>query len=510
MNNIKNENDFKNNVEELVEYHFEKVITMTTTSSRAVTSCSTDEYVDRTIDDTELSSIGANLKIIGIDDLNGTSRQSRLARFYVKMKKKYSRQLDVPEDFIQVFAMLFVEAANELNQLESIDELLADDKLYNTRIKYIRDYIENHIMIEVNPYSKTISLARDENGKEIRKTITLDGAQNSIHTIVNNEDEQSQLINFLGDENKLWTYGDKAHYNHFLQWFTENKEKLLTEKQLQKYEALKDIYVAKTDNSKETQTNRKLMYEMSNLNVQDLKAFKRIVKNRVVKKYEKEFGTQNKYGFNTNNRNTMREVFEQYVEMCNASEMFDDATHRQIELSKYVAKNYETESFEIVITIVLTLDEKKNIVRTCKGKELLSHRVIRLIKQNIETELAKEVREVVPAQQEWEGYSEYTFNDVRHVQQRYLNIHADGSLKVDTSRYEQEHEEMLQQKDKYYEFVAESKSSECKTYCLDCYNKGAYVKKHTFFFNEENEKDKKKCIKLCEKCDVEELKKYVV
>ncbi|WP_414043063.1 hypothetical protein ACMGE9_12340 [Macrococcus sp. EM39E] len=501
--------DFKNNINELVEYHFEKIITMTT-SNRAVTNCSTDEYVDRTIDDTELCSIGANLKIKGIDNLDGASRQSRLARFYVKMYNKYKYQIEVKSDFIQIFAMLFVEGANQLDQLESLDELLADDKLYNTRMKYIRDYIENHIMIEVNPYSKTISLARDENGKEIRKTITLDGADNSIHTIVNNDDEQSELINFLGDENKLWTYGDKAHYNHFLQWFDENKERLLTEKQLQKYEALKDIYVAKTDNSKETQANRRAMYDMSNLNKQDIKAFKRIVKNRVVKKYQEEFGTENKYGFNTNNRNKMREVFEQYVEMCNASDMFDDATHRQIELSKYVAQHYETEAFEIVITKGLSLDEKKNIVRCCKSKELLSHRIIRLIRQNIEAELAKEVREVVPAKQEWEGYNEYTFNDVRHVKERYLNLHSDGSLKVDTSRHELEHEEMLQQKDKYYEFVAESKSSECKTYCLKCYEEGAYVEKHTFFFDELKANGNKKCIKLCEKCDAEELKNYVV
>lgn len=396
-------------------------------------------------------------------DRNSKDRRASLAKFYLRLKKKYAFKMDYPEDFIQVFSMLFVEACYQLDELESLEELLSDSKLYNMRMKYIRDHIEHYVIIEVNPNAKRVMIGTDDNNKAIVKTIDIECT--SVNALVENEDGQaSELVNSLNEENELFKYGRQATYNHFLQWYLDNKEDVLTQKQLDKYNSLKNIYTPLYDNSNQSRAEKAEMYKEADITKSDFNKFKNNVKNRVTKKYEEEFGKVNKYGFNTKNRETTRSIFEEYIRLADDSD-WTSADDRQIALSLYVAKYYDSrEEFEVVVTANMKLDDKKEIVRAVKGKDLLSHRVIRLIRSNIVEHLeAFKDMEIKPAKQTWNGYTESTYAGLKHNEAKAFNLNTHGEL---IAKKDEEKQLMREQKAKYIE---DCKDSACITYCLLCY-----------------------------------------
>ncbi|TDM04054.1 hypothetical protein [Macrococcus carouselicus] len=437
------------NIEELVEYHFEIV-------KKPFKAGKTGE-----------ESVAGVLELKGEkllkEDRNSKDRRASLAKFYLKLKKKYAFKMDYPEDFIQVFSMLFVEACYQLDKLEALDELLADDILYNTRMKYIRDHIERYVIVEVNPHAKRVMIGTDDNNKAIVKTIEIEYA--SVNSLVQNEEgHKSELVDSLNEENQLFKSGRQATYNHFLQYFLENKEDVLTQKQLDKYDSLKNIYTPLYDNSNQSRAEKAEMYEQADISKSDFNKFKNNVKRRVTKKYEEEFGTNNKCGFNTKNRETTRSIFEEYIRLADDTE-WTSANERQVAMSRYVTQYYDSrEEFEVVITANLSLDEKKEVVRAVKGKDLLSHRVIRLIKSNIVEHLeAFKDMEITPAKQIWEGYTESTYAGLKDSNAKAFNLNTHGEL---IAKESEDKKLMREQKAKYME---DSKGSECKTYCLLCY-----------------------------------------
>ncbi|WP_204205885.1 hypothetical protein [Mammaliicoccus sciuri] len=429
------------NIEELTEYHFEKAIIIGTNKGFE-TVVSYDAYnkdKDRYVSDSKVGSqlnntISTTIRVNGLailnEDRNSNDKRAIFARFYLLCMKQYSFLADSKDDFLQTFVLLFAEACNNLNELEPLNELLADEKLYNTRIKFIREYIWNNMYAELNPDVVKMDLGRDEEGKHVYVNTILKGIEENtrVESVIDNGVDSVEHGDLLTDENKLFSYGEKSKLSHRMQWFVDNTETILTKSQFEKYYKLKDIYVAKTDSSTKTETKerRKAMLEMVDMTPQQLNQFMKSVSKRVNKKYEMEFGTEmNKLGYSYESRKEMREVFEKFVELADSPDAFDyDVNNldldlrliRQQVLSEYVAENYDREEFELVIIKGFNTEQKREVVRTVLGKQLLSHKAIRLIKQNIVNHLEsiKDIN-VTPATQTTENYSEYMYQGLKEA-----------------------------------------------------------------------------------------------
>ncbi|UXV49010.1 hypothetical protein MUA24_14485 (plasmid) [Staphylococcus aureus] len=283
----------------------------------------------------------------------------------------------------------------------------------------------------LNPTTKAINLGTDHKNKKVVAFLDLKkfGASLNAPTKTN---ENTEIISLLGDDNKLYEAHDKNStiYTHFIQWFLANKDSILTEKQLDMYNNLSYLYVPLTDGTKETKKLRAQMYEdMGFNNVDDprqkMKRLMNNIRKRAIEKYQKEFGDNAfKYGFSYNYRIQERAVLNDLLQMIDNVEQFDDGSedcdimgNRQIAVSKYVREFYDVfEQFEIVITKGLTLDEKKEIVKTVLGKQLLSNVMIRKIKNNVQTYLKNNPSvDIKPAKQEFEGYTENLMTGVKDV-----------------------------------------------------------------------------------------------
>lgn len=441
------------NIEELTEYHFEKVVIIGNSSGYETVigydayNKDKDRYVsegsvggqmqmlDGGGNNIGLGKLSTTIRVKGLEILNenrnSEDNRANFAKFYLSHLKKYGFLADSKDDFLQTFALLFVEGCNSLKEIEPLDELLADKRLYNTRMKGVRDYIDNNIHAELNPDIKRMDLGKDENGKHVYVNTTLKGLDTDtrIETTINFDTEDVELIEILTDDNKLFTYGRESKLSHRMQWFIDNAERVLTKNQFEKFSLLRDIYVPRTDTSVKTDTKekRKAMLETAGMTNEHLNSFMKSVSKRVNKKYEEEFGERaNSLGFNYEYRKEIKEMFETFIKLVDDIEIYDideddfetDIRElRQIRVTGHVAENYDKyEDFELVITKGLNLDQKKEIVRSVIGKQLLSNKLIRVIRDNIKKHL--EVinnSEVKPAKQTTDNYDEYSFKGLKEM-----------------------------------------------------------------------------------------------
>lgn len=428
------------NTEELTEYHFEKAIIIGSNKGFQ-TVVGYDDYnkdKDHYVSDVKVGgqlnkTLSTTIRVKGLailnENRNSNDKRAIFARFYLLCMKQYAFLADSKDDFLQTFALLFAEACDNLNELEPLNQLLADERLYNTRIKAIRQYIGHNIYAELNPDVVRMDLGRDEDGKHVVVNTILKGIKEDtrVESVIDNGVDTIERGDTLTDENKLFTYGNKSKLSHRMQWFLENSEALLTKNQYKKFNLLRDIYVAKTDSSSKTDTKdrRKEMFEMADMTNEHLKSFMKSVSKRVNKKYEEEFGERaNNLGFNYEYRKEIKEVFETYIKLVDDIEIYDIDENdfetdirelRQIKVTSHVAENYDKyRDFELVITKGLNLEQKKEIVKAVLGKQLLSNMLIRIIKDNIvrHLEVINKI-EVKPAKQTTDNYSEYALEGLK-------------------------------------------------------------------------------------------------
>lgn len=420
----------ENNIKEMVDYHFHKRIRLNASETSGYTYLKASAYQFGMFEQNRFKDISGVVSMVGMDMIrkeeHKDDKRTKLATHCLALYKKYGKRLDMErEDFIGLYSVLFIEALMKIDEIEPIDTLLANEHLYNTRLKYIKSNIDYEMMKETNPETKVVHLGKDENGDEVYKKIKIE--TDSINKdLVNGQGEVYSLINELSKDNELFTYGDDAYNTHYIQWFLENKERLLTPRQLKFFESLKDIYVPSVDSSRDTQIARREMFDDAGMNYDTFRKIIPRIKKSVQEQYEKEFGDK-VYSTNYSTRKTIRDAFNEYVELAD-SPKWETATDRQIELSKIVQKYYASTEFEVVILKGLTTDEKIEVVRTVKGKQLLSHRLLRVIKNNIVEHLEKVEFQDIKVTEFKHKYSERIFDGLKEQAGKVFSIDYNGSF----------------------------------------------------------------------------------
>ncbi|UXV49009.1 hypothetical protein MUA24_14480 (plasmid) [Staphylococcus aureus] len=72
-------------------------------------------------------------------------RHKNLVKFFRKMYKRLSHLCNSSEDdFTQYFACQFIEACNNLDILEDLNDLLANDFVFNQRMRFIKTRLNVH------------------------------------------------------------------------------------------------------------------------------------------------------------------------------------------------------------------------------------------------------------------------------------------------------------------------------------------------------------------------------
>lgn len=385
------------NINELFNYHFEKEV-------KEVPG--------------KQATIGSVIKMKGLMD-SPTPEQYELGVHFKSLKKRYSVSLDyfTTEDLLQEYASLFILIAQDLEILEDIDYLIGNPDIYKQRIRFIKDGIAREMYHVANPNKQRVRVS-DGSYKYVSSNTT------SLDTEIGHGDEATKLINLINEEQSIFYQGE-SHHNHFVQWFLDNREQLLTNKQLTTFEALKDIYQPKAGNTKEENEQRKLMLQDANLEARSMQKQFKNIKKRVTEKYEKEFdGIYHSHNYE--GRKMLNDVMLEYVESAD-SPSWNTAEERQRELTGIIQEFYDlNEEFELIITRGLDLDEKKEIVRGVNGITLISHKVLRKINTNIKAELKdKEVLNITANYPKFD-YKENMFSGLANIEGNNLTITPAG------------------------------------------------------------------------------------
>ena len=326
-------------------------------------------------DNKKLKNVQGNvLQIIG-GNKEATMQQNGVVQHFRQMTRKFSTSLEyyTIQDMIQEYATLFIEGCYLLNELETIEYLKENPKEYSSRLRFIKDRIQEGFGMRLNGESNAIVT---RNGvKYIDFNVT------SLNQTMSQDGENGMIGDFVSDENSI--YGHSGyHKNHFINWVLEKKSEILTTRQLEVFDFLLDNYVALTDRTPQLMAERNDVFKQVGLTSDTANKMFKAIKEKCTKKYEKEFGNVY-YSHVTAGRVSLHEMLNEYVESADCKKR-ETAEERQVELNSIIQKHYnESEEFEIIITEGLSLDEKRELVRCVRGTELASNTVLRKVRTNI-------------------------------------------------------------------------------------------------------------------------------
>ncbi|MDK3656246.1 hypothetical protein O0A22_11570 [Staphylococcus pseudintermedius] len=367
------------------------------------------------------NTINSVIKLKGLSN-SSIKHQKDLAKHYKAIKKRYSTSLEfyTNEDMVQAYATSFLFACQNLEVLEDLEYLLNNPTVYQSRISYIKECINYEFYHLANPTTEKV---KTRTGYKYIDTNAV-----SLDKKHGDGEESTTLLNLMGDDNNLFKNTNSNH-NHFIQWFLDNKEQILTKNQLETFNLLSVIYVAKTGNTKKDNEERAKMLNDAGLNNKNMKRLFKRIKERAVNAYEKEFNGVY-HGHNYNNHKSVYDAMTEYVESADFP-AWNTAEDRQIELTQIVQKYYNVhEEFEITIIKGLTTEEKIEIVRGVKGKILISHKVLRKINNNIKAELKKRKPLNIQASFPEFDYEENTYSDLSKLSDNNLMITMQGVVPV--------------------------------------------------------------------------------
>ncbi len=345
--------------------------------------------------------------------------QKQLAIHFKSIKKKYSMSLEyyTMEDMIQEYSVLFISACHELEILEPLEELLNSPEQYNARLSYIKSYISREFNLLANPTSIVV------NTREGNKYI--DVKVDSIDRLVGQDEETLTISDCLTDENSLYTVRPAQH-THFTDWVLENKADILTNKQLGIFNQLTDIYVPLVDKTQQTLNKRNEMLKQIDMTSSKLNHMFKNINDRCIRKYEEAF--DGVYHSHTTIRSEeYHEILNNYIHKANFP-YYASAEERQRVLTNIVRDNYELEQFELLIVEGLSFEDKRNIVRSVNGKELITHKVLRMIRQNIENYLKVHQPLNVEASYPEYNYQENVFAGIGKVEAKSLSLTPSGVI----------------------------------------------------------------------------------
>ena len=326
-------------------------------------------------DNKKLKNVQGNvLQIIG-GNKEATMQQNGVVQHFRQMTRKFSTSLEyyTIQDMIQEYATLFIEGCYLLNELETIEYLKENPKEYSSRLRFVKDRIQEGFGMRLNGESNAIVT---RNGvKYIDFNVT------SLNQTMSQDGENGMIGDFVSEENNIFGHSG-YHKNHFISWVLDNKETILTARQLEVFDFLLDNYVALTDRTPQLMAERNDVFKQVGLTSDTANKMFKAIKEKCTKKYEKEFGNVY-YSHVTAGRVSLHEMLNEYVESADCKKR-ETAEERQIELNSIIQKHYnESEEFELIITEGLSIDEKRELVRCVRGTELASNTVLRKVRTNI-------------------------------------------------------------------------------------------------------------------------------
>ncbi|WP_229349055.1 hypothetical protein [Staphylococcus kloosii] len=387
-----------NNINQLFSYHFEK------------------DTQDKN------NTIGSVIKLKGLMD-SPTPEQSDLATHFKSIKRRFSTSLEfyTTEDMLQSYSYAFLLAAYKLEELESLEYLLANPKVYQSRISYIKECINYEFHEIANPTTQKI---KTRDGDKY-----IDSNTASLDVIVGDGDGATKLINLIGEEQNIFSNKSKSTHNHFISWFLLNRSDLLTNKQLTTFESLREIYTPKTGNTKQDNEIRKQMLEDAGLEARSMQKQFKNIKKRVIEKYQEEFkGKWHPVNYEKNK--AVDEMLAEYVESAD-SPRWETAEDRQRELNGIIQEHYDnSEEFELIITKGLSLEDKKELVRAVRGTQMASNRVLRLVNTNIKQAMKERTPLNIEASYPSFEYNENPFAGLSQLEGNNLIFTATGNITV--------------------------------------------------------------------------------
>ena len=151
-----------------------------------------------------------------------------------------------------------------------------------------------------------------------------------------------------------------------------------------------------------------------------------------MKAYEKEF--QGIYhGHSHNGRMNLHDMLESYVEFADSNKWIDQEERRNT-LTHDIATHFDYEDYELIITKGLTSKQKQEIVKGINDKDKehyprkISHKVLRLINNNIKAYLKENEDNVIEASFPEYGYKENPLAGLAIVPSNNLSMTATGLI----------------------------------------------------------------------------------
>lgn len=333
------------------------------------------------------------------EKLNGKEKYKDDYRVYfftymLSMQKKYGFKLGYGEEFVGEFAASLSMAVAELaDRFPEFGKFKENKKIQLETMKYLKQSIKKSLYMSMNP-----DMVQSRNGKQ---NVFIHNNVASLDELKERSLENEGYFE-LDDSNRLHKIEEDEYYQFtsVVAHFLNSRNRILTNKQNQWYEAMTEAYVPANHVVTKKQAYAEVDYTINQFNR---------YKGEVLKRTLADFELYGKNeSLSSDSRTKLHKVFKQYLAVIDTKLN----THlAPLNLSVILRENYENEEFEIVITKGLTTEDKQNLVRTVKGKHFISNKVAYKIANNIEEHLENNPIQKVEPSEVKSTYTEGIFND---------------------------------------------------------------------------------------------------
>lgn len=299
-----------------------------------------------------------------------------LANFFNALYTKYRGQMN-RKDFmsecyywsyvaISKFTLLSGDWEGLLNETDSVNVA----KL----ITYIKSYVQSNAIRFANPNTQftTKSIA----GKTTNIKINFE--YSSLDALLTDSDGEVPLIEILGENSNLYQNRDNEYVKcEFVEWFTANREQILTKKQVLLLDNLPSAL-----NENNNTYNGELLKEMG-IDARNLTKNMNTIKSRVALKweaYQKENNNVNQYSSKAKRSN----LLQKYMNL-----VADERTTNK-EIEQWLVANMEKHAWlEDLIQLNITQEERIACIRASKGLKRIQQATLYKINEIIYQENLK-------------------------------------------------------------------------------------------------------------------------
>lgn len=295
--------------------------------------------------------------------------EPRLEYFVKQMHKKTKGAVNFVDFYNDCVFVIIESVMSKFRAYYGWEVLInrSNKKAFNQLVKFLKNYIKKQALegyIKEHGYvtSENVKL---KNGEVKKRNVYVTTNFSSIDVTMKDKNEEGEVTLSETLEHSFWdVVNDDTKANNFLNWFRNNRNRILTNSQREFLDTLERC--GYSENNKNTKEMRN-----SGVNPKSTSAKLKAIEKRILKAWDKE----QKFI----NQSFVEKVISRKISLLQIYlDIYDDSTERnvkQVQLSNFIRAHVDAGAIENILD-ELSLDEYKKVAKAVQAKSVIPKNIL--------------------------------------------------------------------------------------------------------------------------------------